>query len=57
MRITGTEVFWLRLDLPEVVADAMTDVIHWDVIATRVETDEGITGCRGRGTGGTLLRA
>ena len=44
MRITETEVFWLRLDLPEAVADAMTDVTHWDVIAMRVATEEGIAG-------------
>jgi L-alanine-DL-glutamate epimerase-like enolase superfamily enzyme len=44
MRITSVEVFWLRLDLPAAVADAMTDVRHWDVVATRIGTDAGIAG-------------
>ncbi len=44
MRIEEIEVFWLRIELPDAVADAMTDLTHWDVIATRVATDEGISG-------------
>jgi len=44
MRIEEIEVFWLRLELPDAVADAMTDLTHWDVIATRVTTDDGIIG-------------
>ena len=44
MRIERIDVFWLRLDLPESVADAMTDLIHWDVIAVRVATDCKIDG-------------
>ena len=44
MRIEKIDVYWLRLDLPESVADAMTDVRHWDVIAARVATDHKIVG-------------
>ena len=44
MRIEKVDVTWLRLDLPESVADAMSDVRHWDIIAARVATDRGIAG-------------
>ena len=44
MRIEAVDVFWLRLDLPASVAYAMSDVRHWDLIATRVTTDEKIAG-------------
>jgi L-alanine-DL-glutamate epimerase-like enolase superfamily enzyme len=44
MRIVSAEVFHLRLALPEAVADALTDVTHWDVIALRLDSDEGISG-------------
>lgn len=44
MKITAISVYWLRIDLPPTVADAMSRVIHWDVIATRVDTNQGIAG-------------
>lgn len=44
MRIEKTDVYWLRLDVPEAAADAMSDLTRWDVIAVRVSTDEGIMG-------------
>lgn len=44
MRIEKVDVFWLRLDLPDSVVDAMSDVRHWDVVATRVATDRKIAG-------------
>jgi len=44
MRIEKIDVHWLRLDLPESVADAMSDVRHWDIIATRVATNQKFTG-------------
>lgn len=44
MRIEHIDVFRLRLDLPAAVADAMTDVRHWDIVAARVATDQGVAG-------------
>jgi L-alanine-DL-glutamate epimerase-like enolase superfamily enzyme len=44
MRITAIDVHWLRLPLPPQVADAMTDLSHWDFIAARVATDNGPVG-------------
>jgi len=44
VKITAVSVYWLRIDLPPTVADAMSRVVHWDVIATRVDTNEGIAG-------------
>ena len=44
MKITATSVYWLRIDLPPTVADAMTQLLYWDVIALRADTDAGISG-------------
>ena len=44
MKITAIKAYWLRIPLPPTVADAMTQLIHWDVIALRADTDEGISG-------------
>lgn len=44
MRITAIDVLWLRVGLPPSVADAMTSLTHWDVIATRATTSAGIVG-------------
>ncbi len=44
MRITTIDVHWLRLPLPPQVADAMTDLSYWDLIAARVATDDGPAG-------------
>jgi hypothetical protein len=33
MKITATTVYWLRINLPPTVADAMTQLLYWDVIA------------------------
>ena len=43
-RITNIDVHWLRIDLPRTVADAMTNLTHWDVIATKLSTDAGLVG-------------
>jgi L-alanine-DL-glutamate epimerase-like enolase superfamily enzyme len=44
MRITAIDILWLRLPLAAQVADAMTDLTHWDFIAARVATDGGPVG-------------
>ncbi len=44
MKLTAITVYWLRIPLPPTVADAMSRVIHWDVIALRADTDQGIAG-------------
>lgn len=44
MKITSVKTYWLRIPLPDAVADAMSNVRLWDVIAVCVSTDEGITG-------------
>jgi L-alanine-DL-glutamate epimerase-like enolase superfamily enzyme len=44
VRITGIDIFWLRLPLPKEVADAMTDLSYWDFIGAQVQTDEGPSG-------------
>lgn len=44
MHITAIDIHWLRLPLPAQVADAMTDLASWDVIAARVATDDGPVG-------------
>jgi len=44
VKITAIKAYWLRIPLPPTVADAMTQLIHWDVIALRADTDEGISG-------------
>jgi L-alanine-DL-glutamate epimerase-like enolase superfamily enzyme len=44
MRITAIDIVWLRLPLGAEVADAMTDLTHWDFIGARVATDGGPVG-------------
>src|SRR5690242_2497680 len=44
MKITSTTVYWLRINLPPTVADAMTQLLYWDVIALRVATDAEVSG-------------
>jgi L-alanine-DL-glutamate epimerase-like enolase superfamily enzyme len=44
MRIKTVDVHWLRLPLPPHVADAMSDIAHWDMVAVRIATDDGPAG-------------